>query len=54
MSFKDVFDNGQPESRSTMFARPALVRPVKALKEARNVFGLNAHAIILDCDQAPI
>ena len=47
---QDVLGDGQAKTRSTGLARAALVDPIKALGQPRQVFGRDADASVLDLE----
>ena len=48
MGLHDVLNDGKPQSRTTQFTAAGAVDPVESFKQPRQVFGLNAAALIDD------
>lgn len=51
MRFDDVFHDREPESGSTLFTGAALIHPVEAFENTREMARLDANARIGDLDE---
>jgi hypothetical protein len=54
MGLQDVLYDGQTQPRAPVFARPALVHAIEALKDPGQFLFIDAYAIVFDFDQDPV